>query len=150
MAWGVLSGSRREAGEEGRRNRAEALVEEGVLSCPWEVRKALWVACPWAGVEACRGAEALVLDWIPAEQGAGAPCQAEQEDAWASEAFLDACLQEGTVVARAEAHHRRPVGPAHEPWPWRGASLEASIQEEEPEGNLEVACLAWAWQCPSQ
>lgn len=48
----------------------------------------LWVACPLAGVEACQGAEALLLDWIPVEQGAEAPCQEEQEAAWASEASL--------------------------------------------------------------
>lgn len=59
----------------------------GSKTHPWEVRTALWVAYPWAGVEACQGAEALVLDLIPVEQGAAAPCQVEQE-AWASEGFL--------------------------------------------------------------
>lgn len=39
-------------------------------------------------MEACQGVEALVLDLIPVEQGEGAPCQVEQEEAWASEAFL--------------------------------------------------------------
>lgn len=145
----VLSGSRTEAGEEGRRSRVEASVEEAVLSCPWEVHTALWGACPLAGVEACQGAEALVLDWILVEQGAEAPCQEEQEVAWASEASLDASLQAGTVVAQVEVHHRRPVGPVRA-WPWRGALLEAWTREEEQEGNLEAACLALASLCPSQ
>lgn len=61
---------------------------EDSKSYPWEVHTALWVACPLAGVEACQGAEALVLDLIPVEQGAEAPCQEEQAVAWASEAFL--------------------------------------------------------------
>lgn len=68
--------------QDGRRGRKTS------KSYPWEVRTALWVACPWAGVEACQGAEALALDLIPGEQGAGAPCQEEQEEALASEAFL--------------------------------------------------------------
>lgn len=56
--------------------------------------------------------------------------------------YLDACLQAGMAVVQVEAHHPHPVGPVREPWPWKGAWLEASIQEEEQEGNLEAACLS--------
>lgn len=56
--------------------------------------------------------------------------------------YLDASLQAGTEVAQVEVPRRRPVGPAREPWPWRGALLEAWIREEEQEGSLEAACLS--------
>lgn len=49
------------------------------------------------------------------------------------------------VVAQVEVHLRRPVGQVLlqlEACPWWEACLEASIQEEEQEGNLEVACLS--------
>lgn len=48
------------------------------------------------------------------------------------------------MVVRVEAHHRHPVGlvPQHlEAWALKGALKGASIQEEEQEGNQEVACL---------
>lgn len=94
---------------------------------------------------------APVLDLILGEQEVGAPCQEELEEAWASEAYLDACWQEGRVVVREEAHHRQPVGlvPLHlEAWTLKGALMAASIQEEEQEENQEVACLAWASHFP--
>lgn len=90
-----------------------------------------------------------VLDLILGELEAEAPCQEEQEGAWASEAYLDACWQEGRAVVQVEAQQQQPVGLVHlhlEAWASWGASLEASIQEEEQEGNQEVACLAWASQ----
>lgn len=154
----VLSGSRREEDEE-RRSRVEAWEEEEALSYPeaqvdpWEVRTALWAASPWAGVGACQGAVVPVLDLIPEGQEVEAPCREVQAGAWASEAFLDACCQEGRVVVQVEAHHLQPVGlvPLHlGAWPLKGASLEASIQEEEREERREVACLAWASQIPGQ
>lgn len=37
---------------------------------------------------ACRGVAVPLLDLIPEEQAAEAPCQGEREEAWASEAFL--------------------------------------------------------------
>lgn len=37
---------------------------------------------------ACQGAAVPLLDLILEEQGVEAPCQGEQEGAWASEAFL--------------------------------------------------------------
>lgn len=113
----------------------------------------LWVACPWAGAGACQGVAVPVLDLILGEQAVEAPCQEEQEGAWASEAYLDACCQEERVAVRAEAHRRQPGGPGPqhlEAWPLKGALLEASNQVEEQEGNLEVACLAWASQIPEQ
>lgn len=94
-----------------------------------------------------------VLDLIPGEQEVEAPCQEEQEGALASEAYLGACCQEGRVVVLGVAHHRQPVGlvPLHlEAWAWKGALLEAWIQEEEQGGNQGVACLAWASQIPEQ
>lgn len=102
---------------------------------------------------ACQGAAVPLLDLILVEQGVEAPCQGEQEGAWASEAFLDACFQGGMVVAQVEVHLQRPVGlvPLQmEACPCWEACLEASIQEEEQEGNLEVACLAWALLFPEQ
>lgn len=94
-----------------------------------------------------------VIDLILGEQEVEAPCQEDQEGAWASEAYLDACCQEGRVVVRVEVHHHHPVGPLPldlEAWPLKGALMEASIQGEEQEGNQEVACLAWASQLPLQ
>lgn len=102
---------------------------------------------------ACQGVEVHVVDLILGEQEVEAPCQEDQEEAWASEAYLDACCQEGRVVVRVEAQHRHPAGlvPPHlEAWPLKGALMEASIQEEEQEGNQEEACLAWASQFPLQ
>lgn len=64
-------------------------------SHPWEVRTALWVACPSAGAEACLGAGAPALDWLPVGQGAEAPCQVEPGEAWASEAFLHTSKSKG-------------------------------------------------------
>lgn len=58
---------------------------------------------------ACPGVAVPVIDLIPGEQEVEAPCQEVLEEAWASEAYLDACCQEGTVVVQAEARHRRPV-----------------------------------------
>lgn len=55
---------------------------------PWEVRTVLWVACPWAGVGACQGEVVPVIDLILGEQEVEAPCQEEQGEAWASEAYL--------------------------------------------------------------
>lgn len=49
------------------------------------------------------------------------------------------------VVAQVEVHLRRPAGlvPLQlEACPCWEACLEASIQEEEQEGNLEAACLS--------
>lgn len=48
------------------------------------------------------------------------------------------------MVVRVEDHHRLPVGLEHphlEAWSLKGALMEASIQEEEPGGNQEEACL---------
>lgn len=55
---------------------------------PWGVHMVLWVACPWAGVGACQGEAAPVVDLILEEQEVEAPCQEEQAGAWASEAYL--------------------------------------------------------------
>lgn len=104
------------------------------------------------GVGACRGA-AVPVGLILVEPGVEAPCQEEQEAAWASEAYLGACCQEGRVVVQAEVL-QHPVDPASllwAAWAWWGASLEASIQEEEQEGkHPEEACLALASQFPSR
>lgn len=58
--------------------------------------------------------------------------------------YLDACCQEGKAVVRVEVHHH-PVGLVSlhlEAWPYWGALLEASTQEEEQEGKRqEVAGL---------
>lgn len=94
-----------------------------------------------------------VLDLILGEQEVEEPYQEEQEGAWASEAYLDACCQGGMVVVQVGDHQRLSVGLEHphlEAWPLKGASMEASIQEEEQGGNREVACLAWAFQIPVQ
>lgn len=93
------------------------------------------------------------IDLIPGEQEVEAPCQEEQGGAWASEAYLDACCQEGRVVVQVVAHRRHPVGLVllHlEACSLKGALMVASIQEEEREGNQGVACLAWASQIPLQ
>lgn len=102
---------------------------------------------------ACQGVAVPVVDLILGEQEVEAPCQEDQEEAWASEAYLDACCQEGRVVDRVEVHRRPPVGlvPLHlEAWPLKGALTEASIQAEEQEGKQEEACLVWALQFPLQ
>lgn len=152
----VLSGNQREAdGEDRRRSRAEA-SEEGLSYLeaqggPWEVHTVLWEACPSVGVGACQGA-AVHVDLILVEQGVEAPCQEEQEEALASEAYLDACCQGGMVVVQVEVLHH-PVGLALlllAASALKGASLEASIQEEEQEGkHPEEACLALASQLPA-
>lgn len=97
-----LSGNQREV-DGGARHRSQAEAwEEGVLSYleapggPWEGRTGLGEACPWVGVGACPG-EAAPFGLILVEQEVEAPCQEEREEAWASEAFLDACRQEGRV-----------------------------------------------------
>lgn len=92
-----------------------------------------------------------MIELILEAQEVEAPCQEEQEGAWASEAYLDACCQEGKAVVRVEVHHH-PVGLVSlhlEAWPYWGALLEASTQEEEQEGKRqEVAGQAWASQLP--
>lgn len=60
------------------------------------------------GVEACWGA-AVPVGLILVEQEVEAPCQEEQEEAWASEAYLDAYRQDRTVVVRVEVRHH-PAG----------------------------------------
>lgn len=93
-----------------------------------------------------------VLDLLLEEQEVEAPCQEDQEEAWASAAYLDACWQGGMVVVRVEVLHLRPGGLVSlrlEAWPYLGAYLEALIPEEEQEGkHQEVACLASASQLP--
>lgn len=104
------------------------------------------------GVEACRGA-AVPVDLILVEQEVEAPCQEEQEEAWASEAYLDACCQGGRVVVQVEVlqHPEGLESLLLAAWACWGASLEAWIQEEEPEGkHPEEACLALASQFPSR
>lgn len=93
-----------------------------------------------------------VLDLILVEREVEAPCQEEQEGAWASEAYLDAYCQEGKVVDLVGVHQHHPVDLLlHlEAWALKGASQEALIQEEEQEGNQEVAFLAWASQIQVQ
>lgn len=61
----------------------------------------LWVACPSAGVGAFQGAAVPVTDLIPGEQEVEAPCQEEQEGAWASEAYL--CNTNNKVYRHARA-----------------------------------------------
>lgn len=83
---------------------------------------------------ACQVVAVPVIDLTLGEQEVEAPCQEDREGAWPSAAYLDACCQEGRVVVRVEAHRRHPVGLVllHlEACPLKGASMEASIQEEE-------------------
>lgn len=153
-AWGALSGSQREEGEEeGHRHSLVEAWEVEVLSYldasdgPSEVHMALWGACPCVG--GCQGEEGPDAGLI---QAVVAPSQEGREAAWASAPFLGAFQRVGRAVARVEVPRRHPGALAFHQmgaFACQGASRGAwNLEGVREETHREEACLALASRPP--